>query len=375
MKLNDILARLPLWFESGDCYVLEGPPGIGKTDTIALAPEIIKKKTNKHLGLVIVNGGNLSPGDTVGFGIPKHERVSYQEGPRTGEATDRSIMVFTNPFFWKTDKSSIDEGGKYLEDYPDGGIIFIDEFDKADVDIKKVLGEGAHSGRFGPHRLPPNWVVWMAGNTAEHRSGSTKNLDHLINRQCIIPVTPDLASWVDWAERNNVRASTITFASKNPQVVWADKMPDKQGPYCTARSLVKADRYIQLLLKHGMPIDDGSALYEIAGRIGQSATGQMMSFIRLEGEVPDYADVIANPMTAKVSEKVDAQMLTAYTLAHTVLAKDAENVIKYINRLNKEFASTFARAAVKRDFKLAMVPAFNKWAMSNAHLMNEINRA
>ena len=370
MKLSEIQARLPLWFESGDCYVLEGPPGIGKTETVEVAPEIIKKKTSKHIGLVVVNGGNLSPGDTVGFGIPKHERVTY-----AGNDTERSIMVFTNPFFWKTDKTSIDEGGKYLEDYPDGGIIFIDEFDKADVDIKKVLGEGAHSGRFGPHRLPPNWVVWMAGNTAEHRSGSTKNLDHLINRQCIITVTPDLAGWVEWAETHNVRPSTITFASKNPQIVWADKMPDKQGPYCTARSLVKVDRHIQLLIKNNLPIDDSNALYEISGRIGQSATQQMMAFVRLEGEIPDYKDVVANPLTAKVSEKVDAQMISAYTLAHMVTAKDAENVIKYINRLNKEFASTFARAAVKRDFKLAMVPAFHKWAMSNSHLLNEINRA
>ena len=371
MKPNDIIARLPIWFESGDCYYVYGEPGGGKTTTFERAPEIIKKKTGKHLGLVIFSGGNLTLGDTVGFGIPKHEHVLSS----TGENHDRSIMVFTYPFLWKTNKSSIDPGGKYLDEYPDGGIIIIDDVDKADVDIKKILGEMAHSGRCGPHTLPPNWVVWMTGNTAEHRSGSTKELDHLINRRCQIRYSPDMQSWIDWAEENNIRPTTITFASKNPQIVWPDKMPEKQGPYCTPRSLVKADRYIQLLANNNLPIDDSTAIEEVAGRIGDAATAQFFAMIRLEGEIPEYKDVVANPMTAKVSEKVDAQMIAAYTLAHIVTAKDAENVIKYINRLNKEFASTFARAAVKRDFKLAMVPAFHKWAMSNSHLLNEINRA
>lgn len=366
MKPNDIIARLPIWFESGDCYYITGEPGGGKTTTFERAPEIIKKKTGKHLGLVIFSGGNLTFGDTVGFGIPKHEHDS--------EGHERSIMVFTHPFLWKTNKSSIDPGGKYLDEYPDGGIIVIDDVDKADVDIKKILGEMAHSGRCGPHTLPPNWVVWMTGNTSEHRSASTKELDHLINRRCQIRYTGDKHSWIDWAEDNNVRATTITFASNNPQIVWADKLPEKQGPYCTPRSLVKADSYIQLLIKNNLPIDDASAVEEIAGRIGEAATSQFFAMLRLEGEMPTYQEVVASPLTAKVSEKTDAQMLMCYNLAHDVTAKDAENVIKYINRLDKEFAATFARAAIKRNFELAMVPAFHKWSMANAHLLNAINR-
>ena len=367
MKLNDILARLPIWFESGDCYYITGEPGGGKTTTFERAPEVIKKATNKHLGLVIFSGGNLTLGDTVGFGIPKHEHDS--------EGHDRSIMVFTHPFLWKTNRSSIDPGGKYLDQYPDGGIIVIDDVDKADVDIKKILGEMAHSGRCGPHQLPPKWVVWMTGNTAEHRSGSTKELDHLINRRCQINVTPDKASWVQWAEENNISAPTITFASQNPQIVWPDKMPEKQGPYCTPRSLVKADRYVQLLKRMGLPTDDANAVTEIAGRVGQDTAAQMIAFIRLEGENPTYQEVVANPTTAKISEKMDAQMLICYVLAHEVNGKDAESVIKYVNRLPKELAAIFARAAIKRNSDLAMVPAFNRWAMNNAGLMNNINRS
>ena len=267
-------------------------------------------------------------------------------------------------------------GGKFLEEYPDGGIIFVDEADKADVDVKKVLGEGAHSGNFGPHKLPPNWVVWMAMNRAEDRSGSTKELDHLINRRREVPVTDDLDSWVDNATKRGVMTVTIAFAVNNPHIVWADKLPEKQGPYCTPRSLVKLDKYLQLLTSKGMPIDDGLAMEESTGTIGGPATAQYFATINLDKEMPPYAEIKSNPKGAKVPvDRPDACMLICYNLAHRVTAEDAVPVIQYIERMPKEFAAIFARAAVKRDHKLAMAPPFHKWAMANAHLLNAINNA
>ena len=367
MKLNDIISRIPIWYQSGDCYTLRSAPGRGKTETVFEAPRILKEKLNLNIGISYINGGLLSPMHTLGFGLPKHASA--------GDKHAHSLMVFSKPFFWMTDPSSVDEGGKFLEDY-DGGIIFVDEADKADVDVKKVLGEGALSGRFGPHRLPKGWVVWMAMNRAEDRSGSTKELDHLINRRTEINVTDDLDSWVDWATKNNVTPVTIAFAVNNPHVVWADKLPDKQGPYCTPRSLVKMDKYRQLLTSKGMPDDDELAMEEATGTIGGPATAQYFATVKLEKEMPTYQEIKSNPKGAKVPEgKPDACMLICYNLAHRVTAEDATPVITYIDRMPKEFAATFARAAVKRDYKLAMVPAFHKWAMANQHLLNAINNA
>ena len=363
MKLNDILSRIPLWFESGNSFVLSSPPGRGKTDTIFQAPELIKKATGQNIGLSYLNGGLLTPMHLLGYGLQKHTPT-------------HSVMVFSKPFFWTTDKTSVDEGGKFLEEY-DGIIIFVDEADKADIDVKKILGDGAHSKRFGPHMLPKNSVVWMAMNRAEDRSGSTKELDHLINRRTEIPVTDDVDSWVKWATKNNVMPVTIAFAANNPHVVWADKLPEKQGPYCTPRSLVKQDKFMQLLTSKGIPMDDGLALEESTGTIGGAATAQYFATIKLDSEMPKYEEIKANPKTARVpsNDKPDACMLICYNLAHRVTAEDAAPVITYIDRLPKEFAATFARAAVVRNYKLAMVPAFHKWAMANAHLMNAINNA
>ena len=47
-------------------------------------------------------------------------------------------------------------------------------------------------------------------------------------------------------------------------------------------------------------------------------------------------------------------------------------VIEYVQRMQKEFAVTFAKAACKRDNTLVATPAFQKWAMSNSSLMAAI---
>jgi len=154
---------------------LESAPGRGKSTTIEAAPAIIGQKLGKNLGCIIINGANLTVMDVLGFGVPRHDN-------------GRTEMVFSDPFFCRTIE------GKRWEEY-DGGILFLDEQDKCETDVKKLLGEARLSGRFGPHKMPPGWMLWSAGNTSKHRSGSTKQLDHEINRTRWITVSDDVESW------------------------------------------------------------------------------------------------------------------------------------------------------------------------------------
>ncbi len=350
MNLTTVEKRMPGWYQSRKCIYLTSAPGRGKTTTIARAPEIIGKKLSLNLGVCIVNGGLLTPMATLGFGLPKHHD-NYSE------------MVFSDPFFWRT------EEGKRLDEY-DGGIIFIDEADKMDTDVKKCIGEAALSGRLGPHRLPKGWVIWMAGNTQKHRSGSTKELDHLINRRREIAITDDIDAWTDWAVTHGVTPLTITFANQHPEIVFTDGVPEKQGPWCTPRSLVDVDRYMQILhAETGHFPDDPTTLEEIAGDIGQAAAVTFFTFVRLEREMPKFEEIVKDPKKTKVPTKPDGQMLSVYNLAHRVSKATLQPVIEYIERMPKEFAVTFAKAACKREPNLVIEPAMRAWSTSNASLM------
>ena len=359
MKLKEFAATSTALYQDGISVYLRSPPGRGKTTTIKECVPLIGKALGKKLGISTITGPNLQPGDTVGFGIPKHTEKFSQ-------------MVFTLPFFWTTDE------GKMLEEY-DGGIIFVDEADKTDVDIKKVLGEMAESGRCGPHRLPPGWVVWMAGNRAEDRSGSTRELDHLINRRLEINIHDDIDGWEEWANKNRVHGDIIAFAKSNPEIVFPQKLPEKQGPFCTPRSLVKVGKLLVTL--SGKPLEDAERLPTddiakelVAAGIGGPAAGQLFATLMLSAELPAIEDIMADPMKAKLPSAPDAQMLVCYKLASMSTKERLPNVVKYIERLPADFSATFAKSVVNRDPAMVAQPAMLDWCKRNNSLMSMMSQ-
>lgn len=363
MILNNVIARLPYWYAAKKCIYLKSAPGRGKTEVLSEAPKILSATLNKNIGLVVISGPLLTPADSVGYLVPRKTEVVTPEG----NTVSHMESVYTDPFWFRTKE------GKRLDEY-DGGIIVVDEADKMDVDVKKVIGEAALSGRLGPHTLPEGWIVWMAGNRQKDRSGSSKELDHLINRRMEIDITDDLDSWNDWANKHNVPALYRAFANQNPNIVFADGVPEKQGPWCTPRSLVQAAQFHDVLPKNvdGSMPDDATTLEEISGMIGEAAAAQLFSFVKLEREMPRYEDIVANPTGVKVPGKPDASMLICYTLAARVKADECVNVITYIDRMPKEFSVIFGKAAIARDARLIINPGFTKWIKENASLMAQI---
>lgn len=359
MKFSAIIARIPFWYEAKKCIYLKSAPGRGKTSVLSSAPKLLSAKTGKNIGLVIINGPLLTPADSIGYLVPK--RAAGIDGKEHMES------VYTDPFWFRTKE------GKRLDEY-DGGIIVVDEADKMDVDVKKVIGEAALTGRLGPHQLPEGWIIWMAGNRQKDRSGSTKELDHLINRRMEIDVTDDIESWNKWANANNVPPLYKAFANQNPQIVFSDGVPDKQGPWCTPRSLVEASHFHSVLPKNadGSMPDDEDTMEEISGMIGEAATAQLFAFVKLEREMPKFEDIVANPLKERVPSKPDACMLICYNLAHRVSMENCDAVISYIERLSNEFGVVFGKAAVDRNSQLLATKGFQKWIKENATLMMQI---
>lgn len=358
MKLSTVLARIPAWYAAGKCVYLKSAPGRGKTSVLSEAPRLLSKSTGKNIGMVLISGPLLTPADSVGYLVPK--RVTGEDG------VERVESVYTDPFWFRTRE------GKRLSEY-DGGIIIVDEADKMDVDVKKVIGEAALSGRLGPHSLPDGWIVWMAGNRQKDRSGSTKELDHLINRRMEIDITDDVESWELWANAHGVTPVTKAFTNQNPQIVFSDGVPEKQGPWCTPRSLVEADDYLRVLAGNGSNFpDDQETIEEVAGMIGEAAAGQLFAFVKLEREMPRFEDIVASPSAVRIPEKPDAAMLVCYNLAHRIGVDTCTQVVEYVDRMPKEFGVTFAKATIARMPQLINHPGMVKWVKENASLMVQI---
>jgi hypothetical protein len=352
MKLSTFQTRIPTYYKSGISIYLRGRIGRGKSTVIENAKhQLAKAFPGKRFCVVVIQGPLLNPPDAVGYLLPR----------QIGEHLE---SVFTNPFWFRTDT------GEHIDDF-DGCIVLVEEADKMDADVKKIMGEMALSGRLGPHKLKAGQVVWFAGNLPNERSGGTKEYDHLINRRMEILLDDDLDSFIDFLDKNNIHPTIKAFAASNFETVFMSP-PEKQGPWMTPRSLVQAARFVQMQMNDPLndPLpDDPITKEEVRGLVGDAGSAQMWATIQLAKEMPKLEDIIANPKKVKVPERADAQMLVCYTLAARADADNIEPLMVYIERMPAEFTITFGKATVNRDYNLINTKAFGDWVSRNATLM------
>jgi hypothetical protein len=352
---------MPALLNSGLSIEAVSAPGRGKSTFFADMVKKMTKLTGEEWGFATAFLATYTPPDLVGYQF-KGERVF--DGVNGGQpitVTDASLPLWM-----------ITVTGKPVFAYK-RGILLLDEYGQGEADVKRASAELLLNKQVGPWKLPEGWTVIACSNRAGDRSGVTKSFDFVINRRIEIEITDSVVAWTDWCLKNGVMPFTITFGNQHTNIVFDNKVPDKQGPWCTPRSLVMADTLLQALgYGETYDPDDKKAAELVGGLIGQGAASQYFAFMQLEREMPKYEKILADPKGVKIPQKPDALMLIAYNLAHRVVEKELPPICTYVERMPKEFALTFINAICKRDARLVSTPSIQKWALENSSLMAAI---
>lgn len=355
MKISDLTAEVSTAIDAGIAVELISAPGRGKSDFVEQLVAHLSKRDGFQWGYSTLFLATYTPSDLMGYLVPQ----------KLEDGTIRS--TFTTPAWMFTPE------GKHLREYK-RSIIFLDEYGQGEGDTKRAAAQLLLKGEVGPHKLPPGCGVIAASNRSADRSGVTKNYDFIINRRVQIQITDDLEAWKLWAASHGVHPLTMAFAEQNPNLVFSDGVPEKQGPWMTPRTLAMLDRVMQLKAGPGGLMPDDAGTIEFAGGlVGDGAATQYFAFVKLQREMPAFEKIVADPENTKVPTKPDAQMLVCYNLAHRVDEHSIDPVVDYINRLPKEFAVTFVREAVRRNNSLVKSPKMLKWCTTNASLMAAIS--
>jgi hypothetical protein len=359
MTLSEIEKEIPVWYTAsnepgGPAIHLESDAGRGKTTTMEKFPQIMKEiDPEGNYGFSYINGLTITLPFLCGFmQMNVHETMK------------RQITNFSLPAWWFTDE------GKPLEAY-DGGLVFIDEEDKMGVEERKLTRDMKLKHRIGVHTLPPGWVVWSAGNPLGSRNGGTKTFDFIINSQLLITVRDSSEDWVNWAKRNKVLPEIISFGEDNSHVLF-QKAPDKQGPYCTPRSLAQTDTFLRAKMsvysKSKIPLDEITQT-TVAGGIGKEAAEALFLHIRLAQELPSYRECIANPQTVPIPAEPDRLRLFAYKLADWAQPTHSVELGTLMSRLPSEFQFMMVKMIRDRNARVLIMPEFRQWCKSNAQLI------
>ena len=321
----------------------------------------------------------ITSADVNGFGLPTREQpipgimgFAFTLPPWYPVRTNIHV-VEPNGAWWKP--------GEWQGDVPRVGIEFLDEFGQAPDEVKLPAAELVLNGRVGTCELPVGWRVIAASNRMSDRSGVVRAFPFIVNRRLEIKVEPQLPSWLDYM--NSLPADerphylTLSFAQKEPGLVFRDATPAGTDPFCTPRTLCMMDRALMALRtqedirRDRLPMD--AIAREVAtGLIGAGEAAQFFTHVKYADELPEMADVVRDPAKAKLPKAQDAQMVCGYMLAHHVNEKTAEPILRYINRLNREMQVLAVNTITQRQERgvhIANTKLFTDWLIENKGLL------
>jgi hypothetical protein len=349
------------FIEANEPVQIASAPGVGKSETMDQMKTTLSERDGFEWGLAKVFIAALSTVDMYGFLVPG-ERVWVD---LEGKQQTTRVSEFTMPPWM------ISVDGRPMNSYRRGIVVF-EEWDKGDPDTKKASAEPILNGSLGQHRLHKGISRVVLVNRAEDRSGTTRNFDFIINRRGELNFLSSMEGWLKWAMLRDVDPIFTSFAERYPAVVFTNRVPEVQGPFVTPRSLVKANNVMGKRRKDGDIVIDDVANEIALGYMGMAATAQLMAWLRVKTDTPDWDDILRNPETVEVPDRADACLMSCHECAHRVDLKTIRPVIGYMRRLPKEFAMTFAQAAIHRVPMLIADRDMIAWARENRSLLNII---
>lgn len=364
MQMDEIAKRLPYFLDAGITVEITGASGIGKSEIVEQTADALSQRDGFEWGLGRHFAATWGPQDVTGVMLFRDEEIVMADG------TKKMVPVskFSMPPWM------LDDNGIPLNNYK-RGICVLEERDKAPAEVKKALANVELQGGIADWRFHDGiGVIVLSNDASSSRQGSTKDFDFCINRKALLTGTASVSGWVDWATRNGIDPYFVSFAEQHPDVVFSGTVPEKQGPFCTPRSLVRFSKVAKYMMDEDGHVTDKDGMLEIgAGMIGGAAANDVMVWLSMRDQVPSWPEIVKDPKKCKVPENVAGQLMVAHQCAFNVDDKTIEQAVTYMKRLRPEFHLTFAKSATRRNFRLVNSKPFTKWTSEEPQLVALLN--
>ena len=364
MFIDQFTDEAPFLYAAGDTplpVLLEAPPGIGKTYNIE---NVVPRR--------LVNAGLMEQCPVVGFNLNTVEGPDVRGFLFPGKTADG---VATARFTRSPIAQAI------IDTDSETGILLLDERSQADHLIQKAIAEAIEARRIGDYAIPPGWWIVSCGNRLEDRSGVTRPLMHLRNREAVIQIEPHAPGFIRWAEAvGNLHPMAVAYARWKPGAIQVEHVPIDPKPYPTYRSFTKAANY--LASKAGLNPDgtpnlqlpwDVTTMDVVAGLVGPAVAAEMAAYCKVASELPTLKEILASPEGATVPDdnRLDAQYAALSMCVHGATPLNAEPIFKYVLRLRKELqVSACVSLMEKGGGALLNSPSIAKWITENRALIS-----
>lgn len=308
-----IAARLPA--------LIVGPPGVGKSDLVALAAQMSGYR------LILSHPAVSDPTDAKGLPwVAKGaETATFLPFGELAEA-----IHATQPTVW-----------------------FLDDLGQAPPAVQASFMQLLLARRVNGHALPECVTFVAATNRRTDRAGVSGILEPVKSRfAAIVELEPDLDEWCQWAlAQDFVPPELVAFLRFRPELL-CKFVPSADLVNCP---LPRTWAHAAKLL--GLKLSDAVQAHALAGAVGEGAATELLAFLKLYRELPNIDAILIDPDGPPIPQQPAPLYAVATALATKANAANFARVARYTQRLvdagHGEFATLLLRDAIRRDVKQA----------------------
>jgi hypothetical protein len=207
---------------------IEGEAGLGKTSVVMQFAE------ENGLQMVKRNLAEIEDlGDLVGFPLKQFQLCkAIKDGETECIWVDEpAVMDYQKQGYNFTGKKRMTYcPPEWVADKPDGGILFLDDFSRADSRMIQAAMEIINRQQYLSWSLPKDWHIIMSSNPD---NGSymvnSQDIAHQ-TRYCTIEMKFDVECWARQAEKDQIDGRCINFMLKHPELMKDDAIKEGINP-------------------------------------------------------------------------------------------------------------------------------------------------
>jgi hypothetical protein len=310
--------------------LIQGAPGIGKSDIVAQATKAAEAE------LIISHPVVSDPTDYKGLPMPSLD----------GKHADFLPFGDLNK----------------LIEAKEPTVFFLDDLGQAPAAVQAACMQLILAREINGKKISDEITFIAATNRRQDKAGVMGILEPVKSRfAAILSLDVNLEDWVTWAMAHSMPHELISFIRFRPNLLdMFEPTGDIRNSPCP-----RTVSYVGKMYNAGMLNDKKTRAALIEGAAGDGFSAEFSAYLDTYSRIPAVSSMIADPKGTEVPTEPSMQYAICGAIAAKADINNFDKLIIYIDRLPKEFQVLAVKDSVKRKMAISGTTGFIKWVNAN----------